>query len=269
MATITAVLRPDGVTVDITATLAAAEYVPGSTISVQRLRPDFSVDAVLATWTRAGTAIQVTNLVDAMAPLQTASYWRLIAQEPSSPPVVVTTSSSVTPDAAGCWLTYGPYPHTVLPVEVQAWPTDQLAPRESEHRIVLRPDVVVLQDVWDLSAGDLTFLVRDLESLRSLTAALTSTGTVLLRTQPDSMIVNDAADGTFWFTVGRVDRARMSGRSPDGRRLVTVGTRGSVPFSPYAASSSTTLGQLAAKGATLADVAALGTTLADLAALGP
>lgn len=271
MANLTATLRPDGVTVDLRATLAVNELFSDTVMTIERLSPGLDVERVVARWIREGQAATITDAVDATAPLGRPSTWRLVATYEDNPPEVLWTTVQITPAAAGCWLTYGPYPHATLPVEVQAWPQDEIAPRESLHRVLRRRDVVALQDVWDLPAGDISFLVRDLDAAQALTAALTAGGTALLRTQPDSQITYGtpgSGRGAWYFTVGQVGRARLSGRSPDGRRLITASTRGSIPYGPGTPHQVPTLADLAALGTTLGTVAAFGTTLADLSGLG-
>lgn len=272
MGSITATALPDGLSVEIVAALSDSQFQPGSVITIVRRDAIHETETIIASWIREGTDEDVRQIIDAGTPLQRETRWRLIGTEPSSAPVIAAISQPVTLTASGCWLTYGPYPHASLQVEVQAWPQDDLTPRESVHRVLRRRDVVPLQDVWDLPAGDITFLTRDLAATDAVTAALTAGGKCLLRTQPDSLITNGTAgdgDGAWWFTVGSVGRARLSGRSPDGRRLVTASTRGSVPYAPGPGSRITTLEQLAANAENLFFLALFGATLGDLAALEP
>lgn len=272
MANITATLRPDGVTVDLRATLAVNELFTDTVLTIERLNLSLEVERIVARWVREDQDASITDAVDATAPLDRPSMWRFVARYEDNPPQVLWTTVGITPTGAGCWLTYGPYPQASLPVEVQAWPQDEIAPRESLHRVLRRRDVVALQDVWDLPAGDMVFLVRDLDAAQALTAALTAGGTALLRTQPDSQITYGtpgAGRGAWYFSVGQVGRARLSGRSPDGRRLITAATRGSIAFGPGAPVQVPTLADLAAIGTPLSTLATQGATLSDLAALGP
>lgn len=221
------------------------------------------VQETIAVWNTTGDNEQIT-VYDAAVPLGVPHRWRVVSAFS-----ILALSAPATVNSTGCWLTYGTYPYSTLQVELQAWPTDVLEARGTDHRVIGRPDVVSITDVWDLPAGELSFLARTLPAATTLTRALTSGTAALLRTQPGSDIVQDLRDDTarYFFTPRTINRSRLSGRSPDGRRLVAVNALGTRPYATAATLPWPTLGQVAAEAATLEGLAALGATLADVAVL--
>lgn len=256
--------------VDLTVNFTAGTVAAGTALRLERwVSGDVGSPAyreqILATWTRGSAAAETVPYRDAAIPLGLSLRTRIYRLY-TALGEFVHEYTGVYLESPGCWLTYGPHPQATLPVELQAWNEDEIAARQTGHRVLRRADVVQLGDVWDLPSGTLTFLARDLVQLDAITAALTGNyGTVLLRTQPDSLIVSTSF---YWFMPGRVGRRRLSGRSPDGRRLVDVDASGSVSFPALLTAPLPTLQQLSTVGATLFDVAnagGVGGTLYDVA----
>lgn len=236
--------------VQVEAWIAAPAGVTGWTVT--RLDPVFGQTVVAA----GGATSGAESFLDYDAPLGVTVSYRLQVT------TAVGTSSAdsntvVISGLAGCWLS-DPVSSSAMQLQLQAWDERTRAARRSVLAVISRPDPVVLLDYPLMPSGEWTIHTRTDAETEQLLSILTTSGVVLLRTQPATSIK------TVYAAVGDITETRMTNNALDQRRLVTVAVQEVTAMPATASLVDANLAGLATLGETLLELSEVRPTLLQL-----
>lgn len=169
------------------------------------------------------------------------------------------TSVSVTISGTrGCFLT-NPYSGKTMAIQLIRWDERERAERRAIIGVLGRADPIVISDVHLWPSGEWRLRTRTDTENDQLTALLTETPIVYLRTQPASSIKN------AFVSVGQITEVRRTGKGDDQERWFDVAIQEIAPVPATGTMTSMSLYGFTTIADTLAELASKGDTLAALA----